>query len=54
MRTNVAIDNSLMQQAMQTTGFSTEEAVVEEGIRLRIRIERAGRSTPSSWKDRGR
>jgi len=39
MRTNVVIDNSLMQQAMQTTGLSTKEAVVEEGLRLLTRMK---------------
>lgn len=30
MRTTIAIDNSLMRQAMKATGLSTKKAVVEE------------------------
>lgn len=39
MRTTIEIDNSLMQQAMQATGISTRKAVVEEGLRLLIRVK---------------
>jgi Arc/MetJ family transcription regulator len=39
MRTNIVIDNSLMQQAMKATGLSTKKAVVEEGLRLLIKVK---------------
>ena len=39
MRTNIVIDNSLMQRAMKATGFSTKKAVVEEGLRLLIKVK---------------
>ena len=39
MRTNIVIDNSLMQRAMKATGFSTKKAVVEEGLRLLITVK---------------
>ena len=39
MRTNIVIDNSLMRQAMKATGFSTKKAVVEEGLRLLIKVK---------------
>lgn len=39
MRTTIVIDNSLMQQAMQVTGLLTKKAVVEEGLRLLIKVK---------------
>lgn len=39
MRTNIVIDNGLMQQAMKATGLSTKKAVVEEGLRLLIKVK---------------
>jgi Arc/MetJ family transcription regulator len=39
MRTNIVIDNGLMQRAMKATGLSTKKAVVEEGLRLLIRVK---------------
>ena len=39
MRTNIVIDNSLMRRAMKATGFSTKKAVVEEGLRLLIKVK---------------
>lgn len=39
MRTNIVIDNSLMQQAMKATGLSTKKAVVEEGLRLLLKVK---------------
>jgi Arc/MetJ family transcription regulator len=38
MRTNIVIDDSLMRQAMKATGRSTKRAVVEEGLRLLIKV----------------
>jgi Arc/MetJ family transcription regulator len=39
MRTNIVIDNSLMQRAMKATGLSTKKSVVEEGLRLLIKMK---------------
>lgn len=39
MRTNIVIDNSLMRQAMKATGLSTKKSVVEEGLRLLIKVK---------------
>lgn len=39
MRTNIAIDNILMRQAMQATGLLTKKAVVEEGLRLLVKVK---------------
>lgn len=39
MRTNIVIDDSLMRQAMKATGRSTKRAVVEEGLRLLIKVK---------------
>jgi Arc/MetJ family transcription regulator len=38
MRTNIVIDDQLMQQAMQVTGLSTKKSVVEAGLQLLIRV----------------
>ncbi len=39
MRTNIVIDDRLMQKAMQVTGLPTKRAVVEEGLRLLIQVK---------------
>lgn len=39
MHTNIVIDNSLMRQAMKATGLSTKKAVIEEGLRLLIKVK---------------
>jgi Arc/MetJ family transcription regulator len=39
MRTNIVIDNSLMRQAMKATGLSTKKAVVEEGLRMLVKVK---------------
>lgn len=36
MRTNIDIDDRLMEQAMRSTGAPTKRAVVEEALRLLI------------------
>ena len=36
MRTNIDIDDRLMQQAMRTSGARTKRATVEAGLRLLI------------------
>lgn len=39
MRTNIVIDNGLMRQAMKVTGLSTKKAVVEEGLRMLVKVK---------------
>lgn len=39
MRTNIVIDNGLMQRAMKATGLLTKKAVVEEGLRQLIKVK---------------
>ena len=39
MRMNIVIDNSLMQQAMLATGLLSAKAVVEEGLRLLVKVK---------------
>ena len=39
MRTNIVIDNRLMRAAMKATGLSTKKAVVEEGLRLLVKVK---------------
>jgi Arc/MetJ family transcription regulator len=40
MRTNIEIDNKLMAQAIKLTGLPTKRAVVEEGLRLLVRVRK--------------
>jgi Arc/MetJ family transcription regulator len=37
MRTNIEIDDKLMEQAMRSTGAPTKKAVVEEALRMLVR-----------------
>jgi Arc/MetJ family transcription regulator len=39
MRTNIVIDNGLMRKAMKATGLSTKKAVVEERLRMLIKVK---------------
>lgn len=38
MRTNIEIDDTLMEKAMQTTGARTKRAAVEEALELLVKI----------------
>ncbi len=38
MRTTIDIDDTLMRHALRATGLSTEKAVVEEGLRLLVKL----------------
>jgi len=40
MRTNIDIDDSLMADAMAATGARTKKQVVENGLRLLVRMQR--------------
>ena len=39
MRTNIEIDDELMDQAMKVGGAATKKAVVDEALRLFVRIK---------------
>lgn len=38
MRTNIEIDDELIEQALAATGLKTKRAAVEEGLRTLIRL----------------
>ena len=40
MRTNVAIDEALLAEAMSLTGLRTKKAVIEEALRILTRLKR--------------
>ncbi|PIE46582.1 MAG: DUF2191 domain-containing protein [Gammaproteobacteria bacterium] len=40
MRTNIVINDKLMNEALQLTDFNTKQAVVEEGLRLLVKMKR--------------
>ncbi len=39
MRTNIVIDDKLMNLALKTTGLKTKKEVVEEGLKVLIKIK---------------
>jgi Arc/MetJ family transcription regulator len=39
MRTNIEIDDGLMQKAQRLSGLRTKRAVVEAGLRLLVRLK---------------
>ena len=39
MRTNIVIDDGLMQKAMKATGLRTKRAVVEAGLELLVQVK---------------
>jgi Arc/MetJ family transcription regulator len=38
MRTNIVIEDELMQKAMRATGITTKRAVVQAGLRLLVQV----------------
>ena len=42
MRTNIVLDDKLINRAQKLTGIKTEREVVHEALRLLILFERAG------------
>jgi Arc/MetJ family transcription regulator len=42
MRTNIDIDDALMERAMKISGLPTKKAAVEAGLRLLIRMGSQG------------
>lgn len=39
MRTNIVIDDKLMSLALKTSGLKTKKEVVEEALRLLVRVK---------------
>ena len=40
MRTNVVIDDALMDEALEVSGLKTKRQAIEEGLRLLVRTRR--------------
>ena len=40
MRTNIEIDDKLIEEAQRLTGIKTKRAVVEEGLKTLVRVKR--------------
>lgn len=40
MRTNIDIDDELIEEALRLTGLKTKRAVVEQGLQTLIRLKR--------------
>jgi Arc/MetJ family transcription regulator len=40
MRTNIVIDDQLMDEALKVTGLPTKRAVVEEALQLLIKVKK--------------
>lgn len=40
MRTNVVLDDGLMQTALELSGYKTKKKAIEEGLKLLIQINR--------------
>ena len=38
MRTNIVIDDTLMEEALEASGLPTKKAVVEQALRLLIKV----------------
>lgn len=38
MRTNVVIDDDLMESALKLSGFKTKKDAIEEGLRLLVQV----------------
>jgi Arc/MetJ family transcription regulator len=44
MRTNVEIDDKLIEEAQRLTGIKTKRAVVEEGLKTLVRLKKQMRA----------
>ena len=40
MRTNIVIDDQLMNDALTATGLSTKKEVVEEGLKMLVKLHK--------------
>ena len=48
MRTNIVIDDRLIADAQRATGIKTKKGVVEEGLRMLVRLKR--QAGVRSWR----
>lgn len=49
MRTNIDIDEKLLEEAMAATGLKTKKAVVEEALRLAVENKRRRDALDRLW-----
>ena len=49
MRTNIEIDDELMQKAMAATGATTKKATVVEALRLVVQLKQQGDALEGLW-----
>ena len=42
MRTNIEIDDALMAEALERTGYATKKQVVDEALRALVMLQRQG------------
>jgi len=49
MRTNIEIDDELMQEAMAATKTSTKKAAVEHALRMVVQLKRQGEAIEGLW-----
>lgn len=49
MRTNIEIDDKLMQQAMKATGATTKRAAVEAALRKTVQLHKQGEALKKLW-----
>ena len=40
MRTNVVVDDDLMESALKVSGFKTKKDAIEEGLKLLVQVKR--------------
>ena len=40
MRTNVVLDDNLMQTALELSGYKTKKKAIEEGLKLLVQLNR--------------
>ena len=48
MRTNIVIDDTLMEEALRSTGLRTKKEVVEKALRLLIQLKK--QEGVKAWK----
>ena len=49
MRTNIDIDEELLQRAMKVTGASTKKAAVDAALALTVQLHRQSEALKSLW-----
>ncbi len=54
MRTNIVIDDQLMHEALQVSGYKTKREAVEEGLKLHIAMKKQAKYGISGANYRGR